>query len=436
MVIYTHLSLMTKKPKNRQEHFRDQLSGLRTLMNLAAPFSSKAREVKAYIARIQAEIDEKLKAQEVFIERYAPDGWSLFAGMATPTLFALVDPTKEEGTAILTRYHLEPNTLHALWQRLKSEKLRPWFDIYVTAMERAKAQDYISAVSLVLLIIDGIVTKLTGKHAFSGGTDAPVFDTFASGLGGIADLLRLLGQQRGSVTTDPIQAPFRHGILHGMDLNFGHPIVTAKAFNALHAVIDYCERKVDEKARVEQALEEQQVPPIFETLKEFADIAKMNKTIEDWSARPLRSFEDGASKAELATFVKGSPEAAAIAYLDALSKGNYGRLAAQTVDLLKRPNKERTAEFKARFADIGTCEWRILQVKNEAPAVAEVQAHVWGTSEGCRWSYKGSIRLIHSGEDDKPAVYGTATGRWKEIEFFLAKLEPNILLGRTADDLI
>ena len=323
---------MTKKPKNRQEHFRDQLSGLRTLMNLAAPFSSKAREVKAYIARIQAEIDENLKAQEVFIERYAPDGWSLFAGMATPTLFALVDPTKEEGTAILTSYHLEPDTLHALWQRLKSEKLRPWFDIYVTAMERAKAQDYISAVSLVLLIIDGIVAKLTGKHAFSGGTDAPVFDTFASGLGGIADLLRLLGQQRGSVTTDPIQAPFRHGILHGMDLNFGHPIVTAKAFNALHAVIDYCERKVDEKARVEQALEEQQVPPIFETLKEFADIAKMNKTIEDWSARPLRSFEDGASKAELATFVKESPEAAAIAYLDALSKGNYGRLAVHTVD--------------------------------------------------------------------------------------------------------
>lgn len=204
MVIYTHLSLMTKNPKNRQEHLRDQLSGLRTLMNLAAPFSSKVREAKADIARIQAEIDEKLKAQEVFIERYAPDGWSLFAGMATPTLFALVDPTKEEGTAILTSYHLEPDTLHALWQRLKSEKLRPWFDIYVTAMERAKAQDYISAVSLVLLIIDGIVTKLTGKHAFSGGTDAPVFDTFASGPGGIADLLRLLGQQRGSVTTDPI----------------------------------------------------------------------------------------------------------------------------------------------------------------------------------------------------------------------------------------
>lgn len=117
-----------------------------------------------------------------------------------------------------------------------------------------------------------------------------------------------------------------------MDLNFGHPIVAAKAFNALHAVIDYCERKMDEKARVEQALKEQQVPPIFETLKEFADIAKMNKTIEDWSARPLRSFEDGASKAELATFVKESPEAAAVAYLDALSKGNYGRLAVHTVD--------------------------------------------------------------------------------------------------------
>lgn len=425
---------MTKKPKNHQDYLREQLAGFRTLINLAAPFSSKARKAKADLEKIQAEIDDHSKAQEVFTERYAPDGWSLFAGMATPTMFELVDATEENGTAILTSYHLKPDTLHALRQRLKSENLRPWFDIYETAKERVEAEDFVSAVPLVLLIIDGIVTKLTGKHAFSGGTDAPVFDTLASGQGGIADLLRLLGQQRGSVTTKPLQAPYRHGILHGMDLNFGHAVVAAKAFNALHAVIDYCERKADEKVRVAEALEEQYVPPIRETLKGIADNAKTNKMIGAWSARPLKSFEDGAGQAELAVFGEGSPEAAAMAYLQALSQGNYGRLAAHTVDFLKRPNRERAKDFKTRLADVGTCEWRILQVKDEAPAVSEVQAHVWGTSEGRSWSYKGTIRLIHSGEDDKPAVYGAETGRWKAIEFFLAKLEPTVLLGRTTDD--
>ncbi|HDZ82741.1 MAG TPA: hypothetical protein ENH56_16100 [Roseobacter sp.] len=49
---------------------------------------------------------------------------------------------------------------------------------------------------------------------------------------------------------------------------------------------------------------------------------------------------------------------------------------------------------------------RILQIKDEAPAVSEVQAHVWGESDGRSWSYKGTIRLIHEGEDDRSAVYG------------------------------
>lgn len=433
-LVYSHLSPMTKEPKNRQDHLREQLAGFRTLTNIAAPFSSTARQAKADIAKLQAQMNELSQAQAVFTERYAPDGWSLFAGMATPTMVDLVHVTKEEGTSILTSYHLEPQTLQALWQRLKSERMRPWFDIYSTARERAEAGDFVSAVPLVLLIIDGIVTKLTGKHAFSGGTDAPVFDTLASGPGGIAELLQLLGRQRGSVTTEPLEAPFRHGIMHGMDLNFGHAIVAAKAFNALHAVVDYCERKADEKERVAKALEEQRVPPIRETLKGIAETAKITTAIDNWSARPLRAFEDGASQEELAAFIDGSPEAATVAYLQALSQGNFGRIAAHTVDFLKRPIGERAKDFKARLIGVESCEWHILQIKDEAPAVSEVQAHVWGTSEGRSWSYKGTIRLIYGGDDDKSAVYGAESGRWKAIEYFLSKLDATILLGGTTDD--
>lgn len=425
---------MTKEPKNRQDHLRDQLSGFRTLMNVAAPFSTTARKAKADIAKIQAEIDALSEAQRVFTERYASDGWSLYGGMATPTMFKLVDASKEDGTVILIRYHLKPDTLQALGQRLKSEKLRPWFDIYHTAKERAEAQDFLSAVPLILLVIDGIVTKLTGKHAFSGGTDAPVFDTFASGPGGIAGLLQLLGQKRGSVTTDPLNAPFRHGIMHGVDLNFGHAIVAAKAFNALQAVIDYCERKADEKERVAKALEEQHVPPLQDTFRRIAETSKSTKAIENWSARPLRSFESGASQAELAAFVEGSPEAAAVSYLQALSQGNFGRIAAYTVDFAKRPIGIRAKEFKTRLADVGNCEWHILQIKDEAAAVSEVQAHVWGISEGRSWSYKGTLRLIHTGEDDKPAIHGAERGKWKAIEYFLTKLEPTVLMAKTTDD--
>lgn len=425
---------MSNGPKKRQDHLRDQLAGFHTLTNITAPFSAKVRQAKVDIAKIQAQMDELSQAQAVFTERYAPDGWSLFAGMATPTMFELEDAIKEDGTTILTSYHLDSQTLQTLWQRLKSERLRPWFNIFSTARERAEAGDFVSAVPLVLMIIDGIVTKLTGKHAFSGGTDAPVFDTLASGPGGIAELLRLLGQQRGSVTTSPLAAPFRHGIMHGMDPNFGHAIVAAKAFNALHAAIDYCERKLDEKDRVAQALEEQHVPLIRETLKGIADTAKTTKAIDDWSARPLKSFDDGASRAELAAFSEGSPEAASVAYLQALAQGNFGRIAAHTVDFVKRPIGARAKEFRSRLSDVGNCEWRILQIKDEAPAVSEVQAHVWGKSGGRSWSYKGTIRLIHEGEDDRSAVYGAESGRWKAIEFFLAKLEPIVLLGTTTDD--
>jgi len=66
----------------------------------------------------------------------------------------------------------------------------------------------------------------------------------------------LLGSTRRKLDVTPISVPYRHGVVHGLNPRFGHAIVAAKAFNLLHAMVDYFDRRRDEDARLAKAAEE------------------------------------------------------------------------------------------------------------------------------------------------------------------------------------
>lgn len=424
---------MNDDPQNPQDHLRQQIVSMRALLALLSPFSAEARKMKAKVAEIEAEMERLTNAREAFARIYGPRGWPLFDHMSVDVMAEVVAMVPEEGDARLTQAHLDPDRLQFSGNRLKSARFRMWFDLYDRAVERAGAGDFLSCVPLTLMIIDGLVTKTTGKHAFSGGVDAPVFDTIASGPGGVADALRLQGQKRGGANDDEIANPLRHGILHGVDVNYGHAMVAAKAFATLHAVVNYCERQADEAERREKAREAQRVPGWGELTDSLRQSSQAKREVAEWKARPERTFRDDASDEETAEFGEKSPEAAAAAYLTALAKRNWGNLARATINYPRdEPIGPRAKDLRERFGGVTDLHWRILKIADVAPAVAEVDVRLWGAGDGQPWDHEGTIRLIQEDDNGAPIVHGLPGGTWKANNLFLGKLEATILLGLSA----
>lgn len=427
---------MADKPDDQRKLVQKQISGLDPLLTLLSPFSRKAREGKAQIKEIKVEIQRLQDIQSGFTARYSPLGWAMFGKMSATVMGEALELEVNEGDAHLTRYHLDFQTLRFNGQRFKQDSYRPWYELYERAVERAVAEDYVSCVPLVLMITDGLIKRSTGRHGFSGGTDTPVFDSIAAEAGGIADTLSLMSVPRDRVNNVPLALPYRHGIIHGADVNYGHAIVAAKAFNALHAAVEYCDNAATEADRMANAVDQQRVRSLKEIAEQNQTIKKMKQGVREWEARPPMLLGEGVGPDNVGGFEPNSPEATAAEYLSALTgRTNYGFIADRTVDNQKRHKQQQVKIFRAHLDGVITGSWSILSFKDEAPAISEVAAHVWGGSDENPWNYKGWMRLVYQSKDGRPAVRGDEGGQWRVIEHFLTHMAAAGALGKDVDHL-
>ena len=107
---------------------------------------------------------------------------------------------------------------------------------------------YHSSIPVVLALLDGMVTDAylnAGGYKLSLPADVINFHAWNS----VADhgkafkaLVGILKKQRGKTVSAQIDKPYRHGILHGMDLGYDNQVVAAKAWAALFAFRDWVEK--------------------------------------------------------------------------------------------------------------------------------------------------------------------------------------------------
>lgn len=246
---------------------------MRLIAKAAGLFSPQVRKSGRQVESQLAAAQEIKRNIALYSERYVPLRWANYDRMSSKVLTELAKCSVESAEQLLTQHHLDEQTLQVLGYRFHLPEFQPWAAIYERAIERCKAEDWHSAVPHILVIIDGICTTSSGKHPFSGGTDAEVFDTQTSGKGGLAEALKVLAATRRKVGEDPIDAPFRHhGVVHGLNPNYGYPIVAAKALILLQATTDYFVSIKDEAQRIARA-EEEQRPASF---REIATVMRGN----------------------------------------------------------------------------------------------------------------------------------------------------------------
>jgi len=396
------------RPAREHEHVLEQVAAMAALAPLLP------EHLKAQLEDVQAQAAEatvNLANVGHFGRIYGPVGWTLCDAISTELVGRVLELDLEAGEAELTQAYLDPDHLHRLGWRFHKAALEPWRALYERGVERIAADDHISAAPLILIIIDGVCQARTGRHPFSGAGDIPVFDTLTSDPGGVADGFALLGSVRRKLSAEPLAAPYRHGILHGLDPNYGHPIVTAKAISLLEATLDYFDRKADEASRLAKAEADQAPVDVLDLAHRIARNAAITQAIEAWSPRPPRqelvASNDGASGLDPA-----SPEAAAVRYLKHLTSRNWGGLAKATLDLMQRPTNMMAGRFRQELTGLTVDRWRVTDLFDTGCAASEMTVELSGRLGKKPWSGTLPLRAIRVDAALNSLPRGLEDGVW------------------------
>ncbi|HLS19564.1 MAG TPA: hypothetical protein VK090_07125, partial [Paracoccaceae bacterium] len=337
----------------------DVMKPLLPLARVLAAFSPRLREKLEEIERAWGVATAAMKNRDLFVQKYSPSGWVHHDSFSTGLTAELRDLSLEEGELALTRYHLDERYLARLGWRVSNGEYRHWSPLYERAVERIAAEDYLSAVPLLLIVIDGMYSREIGKSPFSMQENPPVFDCEAAAPGGVENGYAILGTVVRRVSDDPITKPLRHGIMHGLTPDFGHPIVAAKTINLLHATIDYLDGRRDEDWRLEQARKQQEPVAWRELIRRRARTAEHREALEAWEARPpvvdcVIASSDAAEDLPI-----GSPEATAARYLASLTAGNYGKMAELSYGETDASRNRFAGEIRNDLVGLQNVAWSI-----------------------------------------------------------------------------
>lgn len=403
-----------KKPKTNYLHTTQQIAQMRPGARLIGAAQKTFREKWSKVERQLEEVEDIKRNMAQFSATYTPLGWALYDRMSTPILEKLKTLSVSDGEALLIEYHLSEPSCSQLRYRFMTPPFSPWLHIYETALNRCEAKDWISAAPLLLICIDGLLTTTTGKHPFSGGADAQVFDTVTSEPGGLSEGLRVLGATRRKLSMEPIDAPFRHGIVHGLNPQYGSAIVVAKAINLLQATVDYVQNLRDEALRIERAHKEQTSPTWSELSAQWNRNAEVRAALDSWSSRDERTGVV-ATHLDCASLDAGSPEKAASEYLALLVNRNFGAMAQATVDYTQKPIGQRAGLIRQDLQGLTLTAWEISSVEDFTPAMTRMEANLTFTFKGESRSTKSQLRMLYTDENHEAMARGLPDGTWRAM---------------------
>lgn len=186
-------------------------------------------------------IRERVGLPDRFNALLGPRGWATFEDMDADVAreaVLLAEAGDLAGAEGLLVRHFDAETLREGVERLCGEI--PAFaarsTLLLGAVEDHRAGRYHASVPVALAQIDGIAYELTGHSFFVSpkkATHLLVQDSIAGHPSGLAALAGVMSRGRWQTSASEIDAPYRHGIIHGRDLSYANEKVSAKSLATL-----------------------------------------------------------------------------------------------------------------------------------------------------------------------------------------------------------
>lgn len=269
------------------EHFYKQIRSFKLIGN----FFGKGKELK----KINSNLRELITSIKKYNDTFSDEGWIAYDSINIEFIKKVNDIFDTNGfedaeKEIIKYYTTRENNFIIGTYSIEEFRIRR--NNLERAFENHYNGNYLESVALFLTAIDGAVNDFTkSKGFFAEGTNVEGWDCLVGANDGLQKLQKLYNVGRNKTNTNPIYYPYRNGILHGRDLNYGNAFCSCKCVVLLIVVCDWMKNKNSENSRKEKYNKEINPPSIAESIKKYSKVMSDRKIIESWERKDIQVGE-------------------------------------------------------------------------------------------------------------------------------------------------
>jgi hypothetical protein len=390
----------------------EQIRGMKALTRFIG------RKHRKEILQIEQQIEEHVAVVDRFYELLADRHWIFHDRLSLEKVKAILGLAPDEAEMAFIEIYRD-----AEWLRLTTMGLRRFpamqsrMDLIEKAMDDYREGRYYACVLVLLTVMDGFVNDLDPGHRRGLHTreadELAAWDTVVGHHMGLTTAHGTFTKGTFKTSSEPLYELQRHGIIHGMLVNYDNVIVATKAWNRLFAVADWA-TSLERKSKPKEP-----EPSWGDVFRKIARNERVKKALDEWRPSRLEVSDPGFDDEEVCVRAK--------TYLDAWMRRNFGAMAKLISPQLGEGTPNATAGRVREEFELWTLDYYTMVAADfEAAAVCEIDVEL--VMDGERKDAR--MRWIREDSEGGPAM-PTEPGTW-----YLYLWGPLAMLNRrkTAED--
>ena len=340
-----------------------QLKGMKLLkFLLPADQKNVPKEIETKLNELAQLIDD---FYEMFGERY----WIFHDMLNVDQVRQIIDSSDnlDDAESRLIAMHADPDFLRRVVMRCNGiPALRKRIPLVEKAREDYLAGRYYSSVFVLVSVIDGFVNEFENTHR-GAHTRTPEelsqYDSAISHHKGIASVQSVFLKSMSVTNEEPIYEVYRHGIMHGVAINFDNEIVATKAWNLLLGFMDWATAKLKAEKPKEPT------PTLRQSLKLLAETHKNRELLKQW--KPFKLMPNDPA------FINDDVYVVSTEFYNAWRSRNYGKMSS-LLSSMNRSGREKLMPKLVReeYSGHHLLEFELLSIDHYAAAGADVTVRV------------------------------------------------------------
>ena len=391
----------------------------------------KARILKIFYPFLSKTNKEKLKLQfsnlneicfvvEEFNNCFLKHGWCLYDSMNTKVAVEAINAYLESGLfageAVLIDYYTNGIKGHEQFLLQRGSVLYKRKELIDLALEDHYAGRYFASVPQFLAIIDGVINDFTkSKGFFASGTDVTAWDCLVGCDDGLQQLQIIFNSKRTQTTSEEIRIPYRNGIMHGRDLNYGNVYVSCKCIALLAAISDWMIMSNSEDKRKQDYEKEQNPQPLKESIKKLNKVKRDKQRLEKWKARTIVVGKDIPKQPNFEDCRNYQYLVPVICFFEAWSNKNYGDMAKCLKNMIYggQTINSRAGECRRLFSSKELISYKILEIVEIGIINTEMAIEVIWKEDNTVKNEIIKLASIYTATDGKFGLPESVDGEWE-----------------------
>ena len=378
------------------------------------------KEQRKELDRIKKDMSDLIMTTEEYNKNFSDYGWIAYSLINVEFMKKANKLFKDNGIEkaeeFIADYYIENSKNAKRFIQYSSNEFRKRANIINEAFEAYENERYCSAVTLFLTIADGVINDFTkNKGFFTEGVDLDCWDCLVECDKGLKKIKDIYNLPRKKTNEKIIKMPYRNGILHGRDLNYGNKFVSGKCIVMLLAISEWIKNKNTEDKRKEQYIKEANPPALGESLKKLQETEETRKIINNWESREIVVGKDIPITGKKEDYTQYDFIYKFVETLEIWKSKNYGELAKRFEIIF---NYEDRAGYKPKrcrelFEKNILLEFKLTNITDQSICMKVIELEVKLQKEDKIVKDIMKIGMVYEGEKDVVAIPNKNNGEWK-----------------------